>query len=579
MLNKTVGSGVRCIRQDLAVTFRHVLPPVQAGRAQSSPARFHLARCRVRHRRLDGVASAAAEQTPWDSAIRIPSTFQAEDFDLGGEGVAYHDTDAANTGGAYRLSEGVDVRTGTDADLGYEVGNAKPSEWLEYTVNVGTTGVYDIGLRVAAGGSGGRVHLDYLGADVTGPVTIPTTRGWTKWTTVWINGVRLQSSQGGVLRLAFDASAAGTATSIANINSITVRRSTPTTPTPTPSPTPAATPTPTPTSTPTPTATRRRARAPRGHALADADLRHPAVVSTFTPAAPAPTERYEATGVAVGSKVFIFGGFYDYEQYVRTDYIVYDVPTNTWTTLGSLPTGMAQTHLGAATDGRYIYLAGGLGGDVRHGQNPAQWISSRLYRYDNRRQHLAVADQSPAAAWRRRPRADRARPALLRRRALGCQHRLARPLGLPPGRSRVDAGRADAEAKDHFSTAVIGGQIYAVLGEFGHRIGQLQLTSGHRYDPETDTWRRIADAPQAKSHAESSTFVSNGQIIIAGGQTEGSTSTDRSRLQPTTDTWSELKLLPYRRQGAVAEKIGGTFVLSTGGVNPRSPQATTWTGK
>ncbi|MDO8686315.1 MAG: hypothetical protein Q7J78_06575 [Clostridiales bacterium] len=35
-------------------------------------------------------------------------TIQAENFDNGGEGVAYHDSDATNSGGQYR-STGVDI--------------------------------------------------------------------------------------------------------------------------------------------------------------------------------------------------------------------------------------------------------------------------------------------------------------------------------------------------------------------------------------------------------------------------------------------------------------------------------------
>src|SRR5438552_2565558 len=41
----------------------------------------------------------------------IPGTIEAENFDKGGEGVAYHDTDAANLGGQYRTTEGVDIES------------------------------------------------------------------------------------------------------------------------------------------------------------------------------------------------------------------------------------------------------------------------------------------------------------------------------------------------------------------------------------------------------------------------------------------------------------------------------------
>src|SRR2546421_9797744 len=53
---------------------------------------------------------AAQAQTPFrGSAFAIPATFEAEDFDLGGEGVAYHDKVPGNAGGQYRTSEEVDI--------------------------------------------------------------------------------------------------------------------------------------------------------------------------------------------------------------------------------------------------------------------------------------------------------------------------------------------------------------------------------------------------------------------------------------------------------------------------------------
>src|SRR3954463_7329955 len=50
-------------------------------------------------------AVAAPKPTPFSgTAVALPGTFQAEDFDNGGEGGAYHDADDVNAGGAYRPS-------------------------------------------------------------------------------------------------------------------------------------------------------------------------------------------------------------------------------------------------------------------------------------------------------------------------------------------------------------------------------------------------------------------------------------------------------------------------------------------
>jgi probable HAF family extracellular repeat protein len=64
----------------------------------------------------------SATPTPFGgSAWPIPGTIQAENFDDGGEGVAYHDTSTGNKGGAYRSTD-VDIEATSDAGGGHDVG-------------------------------------------------------------------------------------------------------------------------------------------------------------------------------------------------------------------------------------------------------------------------------------------------------------------------------------------------------------------------------------------------------------------------------------------------------------------------
>ena len=78
----------------------------------------------------------------------IPGTVEAENYDVGGEGVAYHDTTTGNGGGAYR-SDNVDIETCSEG--GYDVNGIQAGEWLEYTVNIKTYGLYDLEVRTAVG--------------------------------------------------------------------------------------------------------------------------------------------------------------------------------------------------------------------------------------------------------------------------------------------------------------------------------------------------------------------------------------------------------------------------------------------
>ena len=83
----------------------------------------------------------------------------------GGEGVAYHDNDASNNGVEYRFSEGVDIQTTTDAGGGYNVGWVEGGEWMKYTVNVATSGLYTFEARFASAGDGGIAHVEFDGVD------------------------------------------------------------------------------------------------------------------------------------------------------------------------------------------------------------------------------------------------------------------------------------------------------------------------------------------------------------------------------------------------------------------------------
>ena len=65
----------------------------------------------------------------------VPGRIEAENFDEGGQGVAYFDTSAGNVYGAYRATD-VDIETTLDVDGGFDVAKTKAGEWLQYTVNV-----------------------------------------------------------------------------------------------------------------------------------------------------------------------------------------------------------------------------------------------------------------------------------------------------------------------------------------------------------------------------------------------------------------------------------------------------------
>jgi hypothetical protein len=111
----------------------------------------------------------------------IPGIIEAEDYDYGGEGAAYHDTTVANEGGSYRPSDRVDIQNCDEG--GFNVGWTQPGEWMNYTVEIAPAGDYRITSRVAKGSGGtGRFHIEIDGVDVTGPISVSHTGGWQNWT-------------------------------------------------------------------------------------------------------------------------------------------------------------------------------------------------------------------------------------------------------------------------------------------------------------------------------------------------------------------------------------------------------------
>lgn len=107
---------------------------------------------------------------------KLPIRIQAEAYDTGGEGVAYHDTAVGNNGGKYRTDD-VDVKDSADNGAGYQVGWIKPGEWLEYTIG-GKAFNYDILLRVSSGhATPGIITVTVDGSEV-GVVNVPNTGGY-----------------------------------------------------------------------------------------------------------------------------------------------------------------------------------------------------------------------------------------------------------------------------------------------------------------------------------------------------------------------------------------------------------------
>ena len=581
---------------------------------------------------------AFLEITDADDSAALPSmpaTIQAEDFDNGGANVSYFDTTAGNAGKQYRAG---DVDIVADSGGGYAIGYTRPGEWLKYTFKNATAATFNLAFRVASGSAGGVFHLEIDGVDKTGPITLANTGGWQQWKTLTKTGVAVAAGQH-TMRLVFDKtngsdigdigwikfSAATTPTvSIAatdnsasepgtNTGKFTITRtgstsasllvkyviggsatngtdynslagnviipagSSSATVTVTPQDDAAVEGNETVALTLSPITGHNLVAAAATVTIADNDGVTPTgewpkswnVVSSLSRA------RQEARGYAANGKLWLFGGYYAAATNATQQVDVYDFASKTWSKLpeyGPMP----HTHSAIAADAANaaVYFLGGLFGDFpgtptnkvfkfdtltqkwsqplppmpeNHQGGGAAIVNGKLHyfggslddRVTDTGRHIVLDLSNPAAGWQTAP-------------------------DLPVPRA-------------HFSVTVLAGKIYAIGGQLKHDLHDGQLGLVHRYDPVSKTWERLADLPTAKSHAEGSTFVRSGKIIVAGGQIGRFGSTDEVvSYDPTSAQWTTIGKLPVPLQAGLVLSEQNKIIVTTGNRGDGSPRGDTW---
>ena len=147
-----------------------------------------------------------------NGAQQIPGRVECAYYDLGGEGVAYHDSDSKNNGSGalnpadgtylnqFRMDEGVDISYTKFHDAidnnpfnlvqppenQLYVGWTEPGEWFNITVQVARAGVYTADLLYTSN-RGGTISVELNGKPATGPLKIISTFNasepiaWRQW--------------------------------------------------------------------------------------------------------------------------------------------------------------------------------------------------------------------------------------------------------------------------------------------------------------------------------------------------------------------------------------------------------------
>ena len=151
------------------------------------------------------VSIQVGTQTSYLTSIpQIPGVLQAGRYDQfqggNGQNITYLDLSQDNQGD-YRPDEYVDAFL--DAQEGAAVGWINSGEWLEYTINVETSGIYNLNFRYASGNpnGGGPFHLEINGSPISSDVSMSSTGSWESWTNKQVNQIAFNQGEQ-VLRIA-----------------------------------------------------------------------------------------------------------------------------------------------------------------------------------------------------------------------------------------------------------------------------------------------------------------------------------------------------------------------------------------
>ncbi|WP_158820727.1 carbohydrate-binding protein [Granulicella sp. S156] len=176
-------------------TFSYTIPGVTAGAAetlsyyftyvQSTGAQFGPTTTYTWTRGSGGGTTPGGEGPYNGTAAAIPGIVQAENYDTGGQSVAYNVTSINGTANSYR-SDGVDLEATTDTGGGYDLGWTTAGQSFNYTVNVATAATYTVTFRVATPSAvSDAFHIsNSSGTNLSGSVAVPATGGWQTWTNV-----------------------------------------------------------------------------------------------------------------------------------------------------------------------------------------------------------------------------------------------------------------------------------------------------------------------------------------------------------------------------------------------------------
>lgn len=297
----------------------------------------------------------------------------------------------------------------------------------------------------------------------------------------------------------------------------------------------------------------------------------------------------EGQSIVLNNRMYVFSGYNPDLTPTRKSFIFDPAKINPWTAIADMPVGL--THMGVATDGTDIYMAGGYIENIPYNGDvpvPKSRImgSEKFYRYN-------VADNTYTSLPNLPKKASAGQMAYVS----GKLHYIGGTTPVTGAEDYEDHFVFDLEAyalnpdtttwqditntaplpnpRQHAASAVLDNQIYYISGEWGHGSNLVSQDDVHRYDPATNIWTEVEGLPGGgRNHIGSTTFVYNGRILVLGGQSASNVehatvfAFDPNVGDPDNDgkpgVWTTLNPLPIEQFGGIGGIINGTFYFGTG---------------
>lgn len=227
----------------------------------------------------------------------------------------------------------------------------------------------------------------------------------------------------------------------------------------------------------------------------------------------APIARHENGYVEVNGKFYLVGGRGTHSIQV------YNPADSSWDFKAEPPDNISLHHFQAVSIGDTLYIIGAYNGDF-----PDETEVKDIYKYD-----------VPSDTW-----------------VVGSE--------IPVSRRRAAAG-----------VVAHNGKIYIVCGSTGgHGASSARTNLFDEYDPQTDTWTTLPNAPLARDHVH--VAVINNRLYVAGGRNGElpDTVNEVNVYDFGTGQWSTLSIasnLPIPRSGASTVAVGKYLVVLGGESN------------